>query len=257
MVTRVQFEPHGSQMIDGLSNEGAYNILFQALELSNKKLNEEGISVVFIEQVSPQALKNPQLLDTQYILLGIQKEGQQKPIDVINLRALDEISIKSQEGLVNEIVNKVRQHIAAEKIKEIIFSSTGSKLDTRLLTTHTVVVDGQGYLTVNQQRIAIKTDQKDYKILEALALRSPTIIRLIEENDKILFLDDYDLVRKDEKGMCIDTSKTEKIASGLLGSKDRHNAKGYSGRYFLLEEYKISKEIADQLRDVLSKIPPP
>lgn len=170
---------------------------------------------------------------------------------------MDEISIKSEEELASEIVLKVKQHLSAKKIDKMIFSTSGSKFDTRLLKNHDVSIDTADYLTVDNRRIAIETDNKEYWVLQASDFRSYTIGRLIDEGNKIRLFDDYDLCRENKKGMLIDASKVHHFAIEQLVERSRQAAKNYNGEYLLVERDVITKQTQERLYEILLTIPSP
>ena len=258
MPVPVHFVAHTQKKMEALKEEEAYYIVHQAIENANKLLDGNEVAVVFIQQLSPEPPERPKLLDARYnMLLGIRMNGQEEPIDMIDLKALDEISIKSEDDLATEIVHKVKQHLAAKKMAEIIFSTSGSKFDTRLLKNHTVSIDEADYLTVDNHRIAIETSNKEYWVLKAPNLRSYTIARLINEGDKVRIFDDYDLVRENKTGMLIDVSKVHNLAIEQLVERSRPSAESYSGEYVLVERDEITQHTAHRLYEILSKIPAP
>ncbi len=244
----VQFVAHTHKKIEALKEEETYNTVHQAIEISNKSLDADEVSVVFIQQLSSQPPEKPKLLDARYnMLLGIRVGDQEEPIDMIDLKALDEVSIKSVDDLAKEIVHKVKQHLVAKKIAEIIFSTSGSKLDTRLLKNHTVSIDAADYLTVDNCRIVVETSNKEYWVLQAPNFRSYTIVRLINEGNKIRVFDDYDLFRENKKGMLIDASRVHHLAIEQLVERSRPSAESYNGEYFLVERDEITQPIAHRL----------
>jgi hypothetical protein len=257
MPVPVQFVAHAQKKIETLKKEEAYDTVNQAIEISNKLLDAK-VSVVFIQQLSPQPPQTPKLLDTRYnMLLGIREGHHEEPIDMIDLKALDEISIKSVDELAEEIVHKVKQHLAAKKIVGIIFSTSGSKLDTRLLKNHTVSIDAADYLAVDHRRVVVETDNKEYCVLKAPTFRSYTIFRLINEGNKVRIFDDYDLFRENKKGILIDVSKVHNLTIEQLVERSRPSAETYKGGYFLLERDEITQPTTHRLYEILSEISPP
>jgi hypothetical protein len=253
MPVPVRFVAHTQKNIETLKEEEAYHMVNQAIDISNKLLDADEVSVIFIQQLSPQPPEKPKVLDARYnMLLGIRMGDQEEPIDMIDLKALDEVSIKSVDDLAKEIVHKVKQHLAAKKVAEIIFSTSGSKLDTRLLKNHTVSIGAFDYLTVDHRRIAVETGNKEYWVLKAPHFRSYTIVRLINEGNKIRVFDDYDLFRENKKGMLIDVSKVRHLAIEQLVERSRPAAESYNGEYFLVERDEITQNIARHLCEVLS-----
>jgi len=216
-----------------------------ALETANKQLSDQGIRVIFDKD-----------LGSNNMHLKIQHDQEVEHIDMIGMAALDEASIKSADALAEEIVLKTNQHLAARKTDGILFSSLGSKFDTRALKHHKVSIDPNGYLRFNGHRVALKVGDQ-YWPLQASTFRSSSIIRLINEGDEIRSFDDLDLVRIDKRGMLINVSKIHDIAIDQLVPRAREAAKEYSGKYYLVERDELTPERIKHLSFVLSEIPSP
>lgn len=258
MPAPVQFVNHGHKSIEALEKSEAYHTLNQAIEISNKMLDQDKVWVTFIQQLSPHPPEKPELLDPQYnMLLGIQIGDRQEPIDMIDLKALDEKSIKSAEGLAQEIVQKTKQHLAAKKIKEILISSSGSKFDTRKLQEHALSIDEADFLLVDGHRLAIETEDREYWVLRAPVFRSYTISRWVNEGEKIRAFDDYDLVRRNSRGMRVDVSKIHDLAIEQLVERSRAAAQNYANGYFLVERDQMTRDTIQRLYTILSEIPSP
>jgi hypothetical protein len=254
----VQFVAHAHQTIDALERGETYLILDQAMEMANLTLDSEGAKVIFLQQLSPKPPESPQSLDVRYnMLLGIQMGGQEEPIDMIDMKALDETSVKSAEDLAQEIGAKVKQHLAAKKMKGMVISSSGSKIDTRGLKNHHVSIDEADFLLVDGHRLAIQTENKEFWVLRAPVFRSYTISRWVNEGNYIRAFDDYDLVRKNGKGMLIDCSKVHRLAVEQLVERSRGAAKSDSGEYFLVERDEMTPHALKRFYTILSEIPSP
>lgn len=259
MTNPVRFVAHTNQSIETLKTGETNRLLDEAIETANKLLEHDGVVIIFIKQLSPTPPEKPELLDARYnMLLGIQSGDQQEPIDMIDMKALDEVSIKSKDQLATEISRKAKQHLAAKKIKKIIISSAGSKLDTRSLKNHTVFIDADDFLLVDGHRLATQTENHEYWVLRTPVFRSYTISRLLEEGNKIRLFDDYDLVRENLKGMLIDVSKVHHLAKEQLVERSRRAAENYnSGEYFLVERDVMTHDTVEWLNSILSTIPFP
>ncbi len=185
--------------IDSLAEGQLPLFLQKAIDIANESLTEDGLAVVFMEQ-----------LRDHNMLLGLQLLGSQErePIDIIAMKALNTRNVKPENVLAEEICSKVKQHLIAKKTHGIIFSSSGSKFDTRLLPNHQIAIDKDGFFTVNGRRIAIEAEG-EYREIKAHIWRSYTIIRLHKEENYILGFDEHDLVRKDREDplVAIDVSK--------------------------------------------------
>ena len=80
---------------------------------------------------------------------------------------------------------------------------------------------------------------------------------MINEGNKVRVFDDYDLFRKNKKGMLIDVSKVHNLAIEQLVERSRPSAESYNGEYFLVERDEITQHTAHHLYEILSKISSP
>lgn len=149
---------------------------------------------------------------------------------------------------------KVRQHLTAKKTQGVIFSNSGSKFDSRNLDKHLIGIDDKGYLTFNDRRVVFISD-KGWTPLKAERLRSYTMMRFVEENDGVRIFDDYDFIRRNEKGMFID-SQLMKIPLEALGP-DQQDAKHYDGYYFRVQRDILSPSLKERLIEEIHKFPNP
>lgn len=257
-MTPVQFPFHTDLSIESLAEDEAFHILKQAIESANQTLASKEITVVFIKQLSRDPPKTPEALDVQYnMLLGICIDGHQEPIDIVDIKALDEKSVKSPEDLAQEITQKAIQHVAAKTTTGIVFTDSGSKIDPRLLKeNHQLSIDTAGYLQVDGHRLGIQEEQ-GFRVLKAAAFRSYTISRWIEEENRIRIFDDYDLVRTNRKGMYIDLSKVHRFAVKQLVESHRESANGYQNGYYQIHRDTMSPQTLTKLRQMFIKIPSP
>lgn len=189
----------------------AQEVFERAFQEANALLASRGIQVVMKQQL-PLEPRSAAVDYTRNLLLAIVQEGEERLIDILDLKALDEVSLKSPAFLRDEIVQKVEQHLLAERTPGILISKSGSKFDVRTLAHHTLGIDKEGFLTLNERRLLSGT----WKI-PAEVLRSYTIIRFVEENGVVVPFDDYDLARANHKGASIDPSKVVHLEEGDEG----------------------------------------
>jgi hypothetical protein len=249
-----RFWPQSTHLlITEMTNDQCQIFLNDVLKEANKILNEEGWHVLFLEHVPSQPLVrgiDPKL----NLLMGIRSNEGTEPIDIFDLKALDEQSLKPKELLIEELIAKVRQHLTAKKTQGIIFSKSGSKFDSRNLDKHHVAIDDKGYLTFNDRRVVFISD-KGWSPLKAERLRSYTIVRLVEENDRVRIFDDYDFIRHNEKGMFIDFQLMKVPSEGL--GPDQQDGKNYDGYYFRVQRDILSQPLKEKLIEEIHKFPDP
>jgi hypothetical protein len=231
----------------GISIEGAEKtseLFAEALKRANKELAAEGVVVL---------LKDP-VDHTKNLTLWIQKDGVERPISIFDLKALDEVSLKSVEAMATEIVLKVKQHVTAEKTKGILISTSGSKFDGRRLENHELAIDVAGYITVDGNRLLHGGSKY---VIPAERWSSYTVIRFLEDGDLLWPFDDYDLARENEKGACIDLTTVKKLSAEELMERSREGAVGYHGSYFVCERPTLKPEDKQRLYTELCKFPVP
>lgn len=194
---------HGEKNISNLPYLHCSTMLSWILKRANNVLEKKEITVVFLQHV-PQQPGIDVIDPKRNLLLAIQTKDGAEPIDILDLKALDETSLKPEDLLVEEVIEKVRQHLAAKKTQGILFSSSGSKLDQRLLDENQFAIDGNGYLRLNGNRLCVSVSDTESKPLQACQLRTYTIIRAVLEGHCVHLFDEYDLVRLNKRTMFID-----------------------------------------------------
>jgi hypothetical protein len=240
--------------ISELTEVQPYQILYDALLSANEQLKGENVSVLFKDHIPQQPVASG--IDcSRNILLGIQKDGREELIDIVYMKSLDENFIKPVDVLAEEIVRKVKQHLLAKQAEGILFSASGSKFDPRKLTKNTFGIDQEGYIRVNNNRVAYLTGE-GYRVIKAEVLRSYTITRLIEEGEIIRFFDDYDPVRRNNRGMFIDPTKLQQLVHTQLDEGSRKDAKNYDGGYVLIGRDELTIETKQRLQKILPSFQP-
>lgn len=249
-------QPTSSKRGEDVNAEQIDNLFKSALNQANGLLAKEGVNVFFEQHVPKDPI--PKWIDhKRNLLLGISQGTHKEPIDIIDMKEIDETLLKSADTLAKEIVLKVKQHLAAKKTQGILISSSGSKFDIRKLTKHQVAIDTQGYLRIDDTRLAYPT-QKGNWILKAENLRSYTIIRVIEEKEGIIRLfDDYDLKRANNLGMITNLSKIITLATKELLEESQGDANDYNGKYFIVERDTLTWETKQGLLDMLNTFASP
>lgn len=228
------------------------------LAFANDMLKKRGIEVVFLGH-TPQEPQLEYIDHNRDLLLGIKQTGVdgEEPIDIIDLKALQTNEIKTSIDLFRELERKIDQHLAAKTTSGIVFSSTGSKFDTRPLQNHTFSIDAMGYVRIDSHRLAMKTPKEEFLIVPAGMLRSYTILRLIEEGSEcVRITDDHDIVREDGRGMYVDLSKIHQISADRLLPRSQEDAQSYEGNYLLIERDSLSQEKKEQIYTVLQTLKP-
>lgn len=220
-ITPASFSQQGNVHVEDVSVNDFMN---ETLVAVNDQLKERNLQLRFSDILS----------GGNYLLVLKEKDCPERPIDIIDPKALDETSLKSKEELVTEIINKIDQHLLAEKTEGIFISSSGSKFDVRNLKDHHFDIDPEGYIRIDGYRICVNRGENRYIILKAEQLRSYTIHRLVKEGEGVRSFDDYDVVRLNGGGMFIDTTKTIKI--------DQEN-------FFPLLRDSLTPELRDNLRN--------
>ncbi|MCI0381516.1 MAG: hypothetical protein L0207_00465 [Chlamydiae bacterium] len=256
MAIQVGFEQFSAQFVHHGVDLNLYTpleikrILEVAIVHANYELKEQGVVVFFKEQVPEE--KTGSFDPKCNTLLGIKRATEEELIDIIDVKALDEKSIKPVENLKQEIVQKAKQHLFAKKTHGIFISGSGSKFDTRKLTKHTFAIDAKGYMTINDFLITFLINNK-YLIIKAAQVRSYIIIRIVEEEgNKVRFVDEYDLVRRNSQGMVIQMGMTHQFTTDCFIEEYREDAKAYNGVYLLLQRDKLTESAKKKLHKVLS-----
>ncbi|MBS0604274.1 MAG: hypothetical protein JSS60_04460 [Verrucomicrobia bacterium] len=247
---------HGTVSIGANPFDQSQKLLDSALERANAVLEKKGLKVVFLKQIpiDPHVQGiNPQ----RDILLGIRGKEGQGPLDIIDLKALDEVSLKPAELLGEEIIAKVEQHFAARKTQGILFTSSGCKLDGRRLSGYEISIDEQSYLRIDGKRIFVPSDEGAVP-LKSMKLRSYTILRFaLDKEQKLRIFDDHDLVRLNNKGMFVDPTAIINLSIEKIAPVYQPEAESYQGSYFQLERDSLSEEVKSELLKILQEFPPP
>lgn len=213
-----------------------HTVFHDALRYANQRLEKEGITVFLKHQV-PQAPKSASIDPERNLLLGIEIDGVEEPIDIVHLKGPDQTVLKTDAALGTEIVKKVKQHLLAKKTASIFISGSGSKLDTRALKENRVSIDPEGYLNINDHRI-LALFGKEPTEFHADWLRSYSIMRFVEMDGVVRIFDEYDLLRADKKGMYVDPHK-------------------HHGSYLVIQRDQLSDAMKARLQKVLASIPAP
>ncbi len=230
-----------------------------ALELANKALQPQGIELVLIQHVDPQQPHKEFIDPSCDLLLGIKLEGTEEvePIDILDVKALQEDQIKTPIDLHKEMLNKVGQHLLAKTTSGIAFSASGSKFDTRKLQDHTFTIDPQGYARMDSHRLAMETPKGEFFIVPADRMRSYTILRLIEEGEGIIRItDDHDPVRSNSRGMFVNTSTVHQITVDKLLPRCQDDAKDYDNNYLLIQRDTLTQDTKERIYSVLQTFKP-
>lgn len=236
-----------------------------ALDAANQELS--GVcTLIFADAYFPPygTDEDPEKAPVHNLVLRMKHMGGEEPIDIFDLKALNEGFIKTCDDLKNEMVAKARQHIAAKQVSGILFSTSGSKFDVRRLDdSSTLSIDVHGYLRFANQRLAVKSNDFFYPI-KAANLRCYTILRLMQREDGVIRLfDDYDLVRKNNRGAFIDPRKPytlglDQIAkSSVTNATIFEDAKSYQGQYLLFERDELTAPEKQELLQTLQQWPIP
>lgn len=132
-----------------------------------------------------------------------------------------------------------------------MISSSGSKFDVRQLKDHSLNIDQQGYLRVDNNRVVFSAAEKGFLVIKAENLRSYTIIRVLAEDGRIQFFDDYDLVRRDNEKMFIDIGKAHQLVVNLFCKDSAEDAKTFPGEYVFLWRDNFTAEEKKHLSEIL------
>jgi hypothetical protein len=244
---------HGEINISEMSFLRCSQMLSIILKRANVILEKEGSCVVFLQHV-PQFPEVDGIDPHRNLLLGIKAIGKDEPIDILDLKALDETSLKSENLLVEEVVEKVRQHQAAKKTQGILFSSSGSKLDQRLLNGNPFAIDDKGYLRLNDKRLCVRLNDKESMPLKACQLRTYTIMRAALDGQCVQLFDEYDFVRLNKRTMFIDLTVVHQIKPDDIASNCREDAANYDGSYHLLERGTSTPALNEKLAAMFHKL---
>lgn len=201
--SRAEFEAEGTPRV-ALEPAAVQARFDAALVRANEELAEEG-TVFYLHQLPREPVS--ECVDPERnILLGVRTaKGGEEPIDSIDLKGLDESTLKSLDALAGEIVQKVRQHLLARKTEGILFSASGTKFDTRMVPRDTLGIDAQGYLRIHSCRV-LYGEKPPFLVIKAEIFHSYTVCRVIAERGCVRLFDDYDLVRRNCRGMVVQTS---------------------------------------------------
>ncbi len=233
------------------------NFLDEILSKVNEVLNREDLHVQFLAHVPDQPSVTG-IDPMRNLLLSLRSQGREEPIDILDLKALDEASLKPLELIVVEVIAKVYQHLSAKKTEGIIFSSSGSKFDLRKLKKGDAAIDDKGYLTIYGKRVVMSSQDEQVVPIKAERIRSYTIIRLIQdERFRIRICDDYDLIRLNEKGMYIDPAGVHTFALEKIASAFRDDAKDYNGKYLEVSRDRLTPSLKDKLLKKMLEFPSP
>jgi hypothetical protein len=239
---------HGETQIKEGSSAVDYQIfLDNVLIKANEALGKEDLHVQFLAHV-PNEPPVTGIDPMRNLLLSLRFKDREEPIDILDLKALDEASLKPLELIVEEVIAKVHQHLTAKKTEGIIFSSSGSKFDLRKLENCVVAIDDKGYLTIYGKRIVVSSRDEHIVPIKAERMRCYTIMRLIlDEEARIRIFDDYDFIRLNEKGMCIDSTVVHTFALKQIASEFREDAKDYDKVYFEVSRDRLTPSLKDKL----------
>ncbi len=243
---------HGDTKIESYSK--CKQLLDNALEKANKQLKD--VKVVFLNQL-PETPNSEGIDPKRNVLLGIETSTGNEPIDIFDIKALDEQSLKPLNLLTEEIVTKVQQHLTAKKTQGILFSSLGAKFDLRQLKKHTVTIDDKGYLLIDSHRVFVKTQENKIRPLKAQSFHSYTILRFISFQEKIRIIDDYDFARTDQKGMFISTTESITFAKENILPEFQKDDKNYSNGYYALNRDQMTPSLMGNLYEEIKAFPPP
>ncbi len=188
------------------------------------------------------------------ILLGVRTDTGEEPIDIVDLKGLDESTIKPADALAREIVLKVRQHLVAKKTEGIVISSSGTKFDPRFLGIHSFGIDGQGYLLIDRCRV-LYGDESPFRVIKAEIFHTYTICRVIAEKGGIRLFDDYDLVRRNNLGMFVDTSSRTWVTSIALMEEFQADARAYEEHYVVLMRDELTPAKKESVIDCYRQFP--
>ena len=224
----------------------------EALRLANAELGED-TTVCFISQWPKEPVGD--FLDPdRNVLLGVSTNEGDEPIDIIDLKGLDETTIKPVDALAHEMVLKVTQHLVAKRMEGIFISRMGSKFDSRCLTQHRFGCDEKGYLLLEGCRILYQQG-REFRVIKAEVFHSNTICRLIEEAGGVRLFDDYDLVRRNCRGMFISTTGHMRVYADRLTDVFRADAVGYQGDYLQLERDELTEEVKARIIECYRQFP--
>ena len=235
---RVEFVSVGTPQ-EELSPTSIQERFVEALSLANEQLEREAI-VYYIDQW-PEDPVGDFIDPDRNILLGILTQNGDEPIDIIDLKGLDETTIKSVDALALEMVLKVRQHLVAKKTKGIFISRMGTKFDHRFQMFESFRCDEEGYLRFYDCRL-LYLQKMHYRVIKADEFHSNTVCRILDVPLGIRLFDDYDLVRRDHRGMFIETDVKIRIPLEDVAKMFRVDAEKYQGFYLILERYELTHE---------------
>lgn len=224
----------------------------RALRGANKALEKEGLSLSFSGQVPEVGY--PTWINPQgKVMLRMGWGGKDEVIGPIDLKALDQESIKSEEFLKQEMIRIARLHIIARKTPNILISSLGAKFDIRKLDKINISIDPQEYIRVNGKRIVVHTDA-GFWVLKAPDIHSYTLYRIVEDGDVLRLFDDESLVREGMKQIVIDLAKTLKLQVSKLEPNSRADALD-GEEYFIFSFEPADSHVQQGLRKRLKEFP--
>ena len=223
----------------------------EALALANEELEEA--AVFYVHQFPREPVKKCVDPDRN-ILLGVRTACGEEPIDIVDLKGLDETTIKPADALAREIVLKVKQHLLAKKTDGIIFSSTGTKFDPRFLGIHRFGMDEKGYLLIDNARV-LYGNEKVFRVIKADVFHTYTICRVVAEGSGVRVFDDYDLVRENNRGMFVDCKSRMWVPPKNLLEEFREDATAYKRDYVQLKRDELTPELKGRIIALYRQFP--
>jgi len=149
--------------------------------------------------------------DDDYIAeFSLYREGATKEdaeqIDHLNMKALDGKTFLPELELKRLLLAKVGQHMVALKTDGIAISNLGTKFDFRQLDGYTGDFNDEGYLMIGEKKVGRRAGTDQFAWVRTTDFSSQTILRFVNEGDRIRIFDDSDLASKeDEKCYFIST----------------------------------------------------
>jgi hypothetical protein len=229
-----------------LSEENSGDMFLVALEKANTILASNGhqFQIIFIGQPVKEPVQDSQTLKINaqepLDLAILWPDQTQEPIDMVNVidmgnnlgKGRQTDHLKLTKTLATEIVSKVEKHLAAKENPHILISSSGSKYDVTELTGHTLSIDPQGYLRLDNLRIIRKMPDGNYLVTKAASLRSNEVMKLKISDKGLVYIDDeYDPAPP----FFINPNQTITVQLEQIIEKYQEDARNYSSPYYLLQ----------------------
>ena len=247
---------HGQVLISEKTLNESLQFLQDILQKANKVLAEEQVQVVFLDHIP----KDPPItggIDSQRnLLLGIRQGKTDEPIDIFDLKALDEKSFKPLDILVKQLIYKVREHLAAKQLanRGILISSSGSKFDCRLWEGSFNWTIKKGYLCLGDHRL-ISLGSSNTPI-KAEFLRSYSISHIVRIGNEAHFFDEFDFLRtQGARTMFVDLKQSQRISADTMRPELQKEAEAHDGEYWILQRGPRTPQLDQQLKEFLLKYP--